>query len=412
MKVDRILPYYVGLAILSLFTGITYESATFVLRPFDVMMAFGVLLLTARASKRGYARRLEKGLPYYLFAALYLYRGLSGFVMTGPALAIKELIQGVEFVLLIHLVAHATKSEKGRREFLRVLFVGMGVISVLVAFLHIKNGIYSGYKYVDRMGYVTGGTPKYAFGLFGLLTMVFWMGGRRGGYTLCFAGAVVLVLLSGERKGWVALAASLIAVYYAKSNFKLKNLFRVIITKKTFAVLSIIVISLWVGSSFSYSSYQMETFERFYEVAYSSGFKYVREDVSGVNRYNGILFMFESLSEHPIFGIGTEQVKSSISKIDVPNVRITQGHGEYQRYAVENGLLGLALYLLTWAFIVKESSVYLGYVAKGERVYSLFVFGFVFYSIVVNLFMGGGAHNIMFLSVSTGVLVSMKNFYG
>jgi hypothetical protein len=109
MSIDRILPYYVGGCTVSLFTGIAYETETLVLRPFDVMVGVALVVTAGAAARRGYARRLDKGLPYYLFAALYLYRGLSGLMMTGPVLAVKELIQGFEFPVLIHLVAQAVK---------------------------------------------------------------------------------------------------------------------------------------------------------------------------------------------------------------------------------------------------------------------------------------------------------------
>lgn len=408
MRIDRILPYYVGLTILSLFSGMAYDTGAIVLRPFDAMVGFGAFVIAGAASRRGYARRLQKGLPYYLFAALYLYRGLSGLVMTGPILALKELIQGLEFLLLIHMVAKATKEEEDRMSFLQTLYVGFGVIAVGSALLHVLNGQYSGYKYLADFGYTTGGAPKYTFGLFGLMALVFWVGGRKNTYTLAvLVGAIVLCLLSGERKGWVALAAAAIAVYYVDSNFNLWGMLRNAFRARYLALAGLIVVGGVAATNYEYAGWQLGSLERSYEMVVGGGFDYVpvrpgqRQDVG---RYNGIVFIIDALSRHPVFGVGTGGGKEAVEEFSAPVEDITTGHGEYQRYALENGLIGVLIYVFIWVsiiiFIRKTFKDQLDHISR------LFIFGFVFYSIIVNAFIGGGAHNIMFLSLSIGFVMS------
>ncbi|MCS4150736.1 O-antigen ligase family protein [Salinibacter ruber] len=412
MRISRVLPYYVGICIVSLFTGIAYETETYVLRPFDVMIGIGVLLLAANASWRGYAQRLDKGLPYYLFALLYLYRGLSGLVMTGPVLALKELLQGLEFLFLIHLVVKSTKRQRSRRQFLQTLYVGFGGIAVVTALLHIANGHYSGYKYLYYFGYTTGDAQKYAFGLFGLMALIFWARDRKNTYTfLVLMGAISLTLLSGERKGWVALAAATVAIYYVQNNFRLWTALRSAFRARYLALAGLFVIGLILAANFRYAEKQLDSLGDTYAMVVEREFDYVpmgpgrRQDVG---RYNGLVFLMDALSRYPIFGVGTERRKEAVSEIPTPNVYITTGHGEYQRYALENGLIGLLLYILIWCFVFKnvlkvKTNLYLDYLSV------LFIYGFMVYSVVVNMFMGGGAHNIMFLSVSVGFVVIVRN---
>jgi len=413
MSVDRILPYYVGISIVSLFTGVAYETDVLVLRPFDVMIGVALVVTAGAAARRGYARRLDKGLPYYLFAALYLYRGLSGLVMTGPVLAVKELIQGFEFLVLIHLVARAVKEKENRLRFLQTLYMGFGAIAVGTALLHIAEGQYSGYKYLSDFRYTSGGAAKYAFGVFGLLAAVFWASGRDRWYTFpVFGLALLLTLLSGERKGWVALAAAGVGMYYVASNLRMGRVLKNLFSVRAFVVAAVLVVSVSAALNYNYTRENLKSFQDTYSFVVNSGFDYVpvrpgqRQDVG---RYNGLVFIADALSRHPIFGVGTEGGEKAVEEIPNPGIEITTGHGEYQRYALENGLLGLLLYVTAWVLILLEAIQYSRRLLRRDYLTSLFVVGFATYSIVVNMFMGGGAHNILFISLSIAFISSFKS---
>ena len=410
MSIDRILPYYVGGCIVSLFTGIAYETETLVLRPFDVMIGVALIFTVAAAASRGYARRFDKGLPYYLFAALYLYRGLSGLVMTGPVLAVKELIQGFEFLVLIHLVAQAVKVKDNRMRFLKTLYTGFGVVAVGTALLHVWEGQYSGYKYLAELGYTSGGAAKYAFGLFGLMAAVFWASDQGGGYTFPVLGlAILLAFLSEERKGWMALAAAAASLYYVASNLRvwnaLKNLFRA----RSIAVAMLLITTVSIAYGYGYSRASLESIENTYSIVVDSEFEYAsKRGQRDVSRYNGLVFTMDALSRRPMFGVGTESSKEALDKIPNPGVRITTGHGEYQRYALENGLIGLLAYMIMWLLILVTSLRFSVNFSRKDYISSIFIVGFVFYSVTVNMFMGGGAHNLLFVSVSIGFLYAVK----
>jgi len=413
MSVDRVLPYYVGICIISLFTGVAYETDELVVRPFDIMIGVALIFTIAAAARRGYARRLDKGLPYYLFATLYLYRGLSGLVMTGPVLAVKELIQGFEFLVLIHLVAQAVKEKENRMRFLQTLYVGFGILALAVAIIHVVNGQYTGYKYIHALTPLSSGSPKVAYGFFGLLAAVFWASDQDRWYTFpVFGLAILLALLSGERKGWVALAAGGVGIYYVASNLRVGRVIKNLFSVRTFAVAAVLVVSVSAALNYDYTRENLESFQDTYSFVVNSGFDYVpvrpgqRQDVG---RYNGLVFVIDALSRHPVFGVGTEGGKEAVEEIPNPGVDITTGHGEYQRYALENGLLGLFLYVAAWILILIETIQYSRKLFRRDSLTSLFIVGFAFYSITVNMFMGGGAHNIVFMSLSIGFLVSLSS---
>ncbi|MFB6224988.1 MAG: hypothetical protein ABEI13_00850, partial [Candidatus Paceibacteria bacterium] len=253
MTIRYISPYYVGFCILSLFTGIAYETGTVVVRPFDILIGMGMLVAIGKACRRGSVQALRKGAPYYLFAILYLYRGISGVVWSEPVLGVKELLQGIEFIFLIHLVTHATKRPDDRRRFLRTLHVGLGIIAVVTALLHIVNGRYSGYKFLAELGYTATQPQKYAFGLFGLTAFVFWMGERKNVHTLSvLVVAILLCFLSGERKGWMALVAAVMAIYYAAADFRVWAMLRSVFRVRYLTVIGLIVLGSMLASNFEY----------------------------------------------------------------------------------------------------------------------------------------------------------------
>jgi uncharacterized membrane protein YvlD (DUF360 family) len=159
---DRFLSRYAALCVLSLFLGIQYNIGV-VLRPFDALVVAGGLILIGRASVRGYIDTLKKPAVYYLFAATYFYRCINALFLSGTGTALKDTLQVVEFFLLVHLIAVATRTEEDRRLFFRILLIGSGLMAALTAIWHVGNGYYAGYKEL-------GGT-KYVFSLFGLLVL-------------------------------------------------------------------------------------------------------------------------------------------------------------------------------------------------------------------------------------------------
>lgn len=402
MRVSRILPYYTGLSIVSLFTGISYDAGWIVIRPFDLMLAVALLVNMGVIAKRGEVRRLEKPLSYYLFAALYLYRGLSGLVMTGPVLALKELIQGFEFLMLIHFVARVTETKVNRSRLLRTLYIGFGLVAVVTAALHIAEGQYSGYKYLP------GGEQKYVFGLFGLLAFYYWIGSHKIKFTLPVLGlALILALLSGERKGWVALVPAVLTMYYVQSNFRVWRMLRDVFRIRYLVVVGLVIVGVLLSTRYDYAQQQFENLRGAYELVTRNEFSYVSLPANDAGRYNGLVFVVDALSRYPVFGVGTERGREALNEITTPRVDITIGHGQYQLYALENGIIGLALYTLLWLSLIWKTLYGTNYTRLTNK-HHIISCGIIIYSVVINMLMGGGSINLLITALSIGMVVHVR----
>lgn len=404
---DRLLSRYTALCVLSLFLGINYEVGI-VLRPFDVLMAFGGLILVGRASVRGYIDTLRKPTVYYLFAAAYSYRCLNGFVLSGMGTAVKETIQVVEFILLVHLVATATRTSENRRRFLRILFIGTGVMAVMTVLWHVGNGHYTGYKEL--------GPPKYLFSFFVILAFGKYLEGRAGRFIrgVIFI-ALFLAILSGERKGWVAFVGGGGMMYFFYQGGRIYQALSVVLRPRVLVGGGVVFTGLIVtGLQFEYVSHQFETMRDLYVLF--SNFDLQMDlaafETSGSNlaRLYILLFTIRTTIAHPVLGIGTGRWSEALARTaDAESSPMIGAHSEYQRFAVENGLTGLGFYVFTWAYALKRSVHLFRQNRNSKETGLLIVLGLSFFGVIINLFLGGGALNILFMALVVGLLVGLEN---
>jgi hypothetical protein len=409
MRVDRFLPYYVGFCIVSLFTGIAYETGTFVLRPFDVLVGIGGLLVVSRACARGSIVTLRKPAVYYLFVITYAYRCLNALFLSGTGIALKETIQIIEFVLLVHLVANSTRTREHRRLFFRTLLIGSGVMATLVALWHIGNGYYAGYKQL--------GDPKYIFSFFALLVIGVFLRNESSRYTtIVLIGALVLTVLSGERKGWVALLGGGGLMYFVSQGRSIRRLLGSILQPRVVIPGTVAIVSLVaVGLQFEYISRQFESIGDLYVIL--SNFD-LRMDpsafdtsVSNLARLYILLFTVRTALAHPFFGVGTDRWHEALAQVaySEKSQYMVGAHSEYQRFAVENGLTGLGLYVLVWGAAIRNSIRRYHFTESGSETKRLEVVGMVIFGALINLFLGGGALNILFMALAVGLLVGLEN---
>jgi hypothetical protein len=410
MKLYRIYPGYGAICVLSLFLGVYYDAGV-ILRPFDALVGGGLLLLAGTASIRGKGQHLKLGIPYYLFIILYTYRSLNGVLLSGVGIAVKELIQGIEFLVLIHIIASSTKEERSRKRFLKYLYFGFGVISLYVAGWHISTGKIAGYKEL--------GDAKLSFSLFSLFATVKYILHRRPNRQIFIVvGSLILVLLSGERKGWVALVAGLISLYIVRKDSRFPSLVSQLFRPRVLAVVTVIFLALTVAAlQVEYVSTQISNLQDAFVLASSLklDMDFSRVETSGSNlvRVYLLLFTIRTMLENPVFGIGTGQWMQEIQQAaaDQGGRFVKGAHSEYQRFAVENGLTGLVLYVLSWFYILRNLITFARHdsLVDVESIYisiSLSSFG-----AVINMFLGGGALNILFWALPIGMLIGIRTNY-
>lgn len=403
----RFLARYTALCVLSLFLGIQYEVGL-VLRPFDALVAAGGLILVGRASVRGYIDTLKKPAVYYLFAVTYSYRCVNALFLSGMETALKETIQVTEFLLLVHLIAVSTRSSKHRRLFFRALLIGSGILASVAAAWHVGNGYYAGYKEL--------GDAKYVFSLFALLSFGAFLRGEPRHVGVVFLGAVVLTVLSGERKGWVALVGGgglMYFVYQGRSLYRL--LARIMRPRVLVGGMVSIAAVVTIGLQLEYVSRQFETIGDVYVLL--SNFD-LRMDLSafetsGSNlaRLYILLFTVRTALTHPWFGVGTGRWHEALADMAYSGKSryMIGAHSEYQRFTVENGLTGLGLYVLTWVEAVRDAIRRYHRTASRNETRRLEIAGLSLFGALINLFLGGGALNILFMALAVGLLVGLEN---
>jgi hypothetical protein len=404
---DRFLSRYSALCVLALFLGLQYKVGV-VLRPFDALIGLGGLFLVGRASVRGRIVRLKKPTVYYLFVAAYSYRCVNALFLSGTGTALKETLQVAEFVLLAHLIAVSTRSSEHRRFFLRTLFIGIGILALVTAVWHVNNGYYVRYKQL--------GPPKYGFSIFALLAFGEFLRGKSRYAGIVLLGAVVLTVLSGERKGWVALMGGGGLMYFVYQGRSIRRLLAEILHPRVLVGGTVtIAVVVAVGLQFEYVSRQFETIGDVYVLL--SNFN-LRMDLSafetsGSNlaRLYILLFTVRTALIHPWFGVGTGRWHEALADWTYSGKSryMIGSHSEYQRFTVENGLTGLTLYVLAWGVAIRDSVRRYHRTAGSSETRGLEIVGLALFGAAINLFLGGGALNILFMALAVGLLVGLEN---
>lgn len=407
MYVDRILPSYSAICVVSLFLGLNYEAGPVVLRPFDALVLGGGGLMLAASLLRGRIRQIRKGGVYFLFIILYSYRVLNALFLNGVGEAIVEFVQVCEFLVLIHLIAGCTKEKNSRRVFLRTLLVGSGLIAVTVALWHVSQGSYAGYK---RLG-----DSKLIFSLFALLAVVRYMSDKEnGGFWVFFA--VLLALLSGERKGWVALAGSVAIVYMVIQGVSLRRALTRMLRPRIIFVGSILAaIGIGVALQFEYVERQFTSMYDLYliasEIELDVDLSQFETSGSNLARLYILLFAIRATLAHPFFGVGTGRWHDALNQMArTDDSRFMIGaHSEYQRLAVENGLTGLSLYITLWVLAIRRAVRFARLSLANQQSSALVVVGLTVFGALINFFLGGGALNTIYLALSVGLLLGLEN---
>jgi O-antigen ligase len=236
---------------------------------------------------------------------------------------------------------------------------------------------------------------------------------KTGQWAIVAFAAIGLMLLSGERKGWVAFAAGVAFVYGVVRRAGFLKAFLRGRLKLQGVLFLVTVVSglLLVGVQSQYVVEQLQTLSSAWTNLTAPGGIRFGEGVTGSNRVRLFLldFSIETVKEHPWWGIGPGEFKEVI-QFAVPSETYVKGaHSEYQRYAVETGLTGLGLYIITWALMIYRGWRVVRRTDLARQTETALVVGLSVYGAAINLFLGGGALNILFLVFPAGLLQGVLN---
>jgi len=323
------------LAVLSLMLPIRMETGLILVRPFEFLIALGMLGWPLIAARRGV--RVPVGL---LLLLPYLTWHVASATVGGPRNTAREALQ----VFVVTMFAFLLAQEAPRIDVKRLsrrLLLGIAAIALGIIAWHIAHGYWVGWKRVPdpRLSFVF--LPVVLAGL-----ILFAEAERRRRLHFLWVGIFPVLLMSGERKALV-IYLILSALLFARGRLAL------IVPALAAAFVGLLLLSTVIANP--YLQKQIRTLVEpggsgNYEYVLATG-RYLPGDTpSDVQRAFALHVSSQMFAEHPFIGVGTNQYEAIVDETypDAPEELRLAIHGEFQRTLTENGLLGFSLYALVW----------------------------------------------------------------
>lgn len=323
-------------AVLSLMLPIRMETGLILVRPFEFLIAVGMLGWPLIAARRGV--RVPAGL---LLLLPYLLWHVASATLGGPRNTAREALQ----VLVVTMFAFLLAQEAPRfdvKRFSRRLLLGIAAIALGTIVWHIAHGYWVGWKQIPdpRLSFVF--LPVVLAGL-----ILFAESQMRRRLHFVWAGAFPVLLMSGERKALV-IYLILSALLFARRRLALIA-----------PALAAAFVGLLLLPTVVENPYLQKQIRTLVEPGGTGNYEYVLatdrylpgDTPSDVQRAFALHVSSHMFAEHPLFGVGTNQYEAIVGETyrNAPEDMRLGIHGEFQRILTENGLVGFSLYALIWA---------------------------------------------------------------
>jgi O-Antigen ligase len=325
-----------AITVMSLMLPLRMETGLTLVRPFEFLIALGMLGWPLIAARRGV--RIPAGLllllPYFLWH-------VTSATVGGPRNTAREGLQ----VLVVAMFAFLLAQEAPRLDMKRLsrqLLFGMAAIVAGTIGWHVAQGYWVGWKQLPD--------PRLALVFLPLLfagLILFAETEKRRTLHFVWVGMFPLLLMSGERKALVIYLV-LTALLFARGRL---------------ALIAPVVATTFVGllllSTVVENPYLQRQIRTLVEPGGTGNYEYVLatgqylpgDTPSDVQRAFARHVSRQMFAEHPLVGIGTNQYLPIVNQTypNLPKELQLEIHGEFQRILTENGLVGFSLYVLIWA---------------------------------------------------------------
>ena len=346
-----------ALALLSLFTPIKAHLGPFRLRPFDVLtgvLFIGVLLRISRLPAPRTWIGLFTMLPYLTWHATsaYLYYFENG---------LRETLQ-VLIVILFSASLTSLLPVLNYRRLGMMLLAGMAAITAYNAGYHISHGFWTGWKRLDDLKFTFEFLPP-------VLGFVILFASRRARYGWWLAWAVfgIVLLMSGERKAVIEYGILSAALFAGR---------RVALAVPIFAVLALSIYLAGNSLKSGYLGEQFQSIARLGDNPHDNFDMIVRgagpTSLSNAQRIFAFHVGSQMLRGHWVFGVGTNAYQDRVNEqfSFLPGYLLLGIHGEFWDILVQNGVFGLALYLIVWIVGGSRLSTTLWHLSKDGAIES------------------------------------------
>lgn len=325
----------VSLALLSLFLPLKMILGPVQLRPFDLMVVV-LCAMTAVIAPRLPARpRPVAG--FYLFCAYAAWHAFSAFLVSSGN-GIRELLQ-VTIILAFGGCVIALLPVLNLKRIGMFLLIGMAAVTAWSIVWHLQHGFLTGWKRLDD--------PKTTFTFLPTAlgcALLLAARNRKRFYIGLWGLLGVIILLSGERKA-LGIYVLITAAFLARGRFSPAPILLV-------GAAAAASISLLAASN-AYMATQLQSFidpldsRNSFESVVRGG---TPQSFSNAQRLFAVNLSRQLIAESPIIGTGTNGYTDRLAQefYYVPAFLRVNIHGEPLRVLVENGLVGLLLYLSFW----------------------------------------------------------------
>ncbi len=256
--------------------------------------------------------------PLFLFLAVHL---ISAY-LSSTSFAIKMLVQTATVLAFVWPFT-IRYSQRPIGPFFAAFCCLVGALMAYVIYWHVSRGLYISWKRLLNEKTVFVVLPLILLGLRN------WRPIRHLMAPIVIL-SVIIILLSGERKAYVLLAVAFVLMLNWRNPL-------------TYLVPLIVILVLPFAGEIDKSGYvdrQLATMSGFAEGK-------VVKSISNHERQEQIRIASSLIRENPAFGIGTGEYNNSYLPQNYANSPLVLSiHGEFTRIMVENGALGLFLYLL------------------------------------------------------------------
>lgn len=381
------------------------------LRIFDFVLVLWVAQLALTSMQRGRLPSVPFTGYFLTFIAFIAYGFVNAYIQAGAKLALKELIQAVEFVLFIYLIATTTTNDEEREDFFNSFLYSLITIAIVNAVLHhLLLGYVKSFKLF--------GAAKLTYGLATFFLVIRVILERRSTRFMWWLGLLILcfflMILSLERKGWIAVVSGTCAIC------------GIILAQNKGDGASIkhrLFFGMAIGIPIMFAAFPLLlTIEKFNAQLMS-----LLSSASSINATDMVAYSQEMVYEsnlvraflleeatkaflsNPIFGLGPNGLQLFIWSNLPDNPNINGAHNEYLAVAVENGSIGLILYLSTWFLMLREAIVFTFLRTNHIDFHDRLIFlGLVVYGIVISMFLAASAMTVFYVAFPIAIGLTLR----